>query len=150
MWHVNRLFNIGLSSYVRLTAAPNVNQEDVYVSILSFIQFNEIIRVARHHQYVWSMCRETWDVCSSFLHVPLGHTGWGSSVSEHVCPGSASSSWGGDTWGPVGRDGDLPSSGAWRQVNPLRPHFPVPLLAATSPFISSFLHWATLPQLPPS
>ena len=24
------------------------------------------------------MCRETWDVCSSFLHVPLGRTGVGS------------------------------------------------------------------------
>lgn len=48
----NRLFNISLSSYVILTVALNVNQERAYVSILSLTQFNEIIRVPRHHQYV--------------------------------------------------------------------------------------------------
>lgn len=79
----------------------------------------------------------------------LATQGGGSSVSEHVCPGSASMLQGGDTWGPVGRDGDLPSSGAWRRVNPLRPHFPVPLLAATSPpHPPPSSTGATLPQLP--
>ena len=53
-----------------------------------------------------------------------------------------------DTRGLVRRDGDLPPSGAWRRVNPLRPRFPVPLFAATSPThppLSSA--GATLPQL---
>ena len=65
---------------------------------------------------------------------------------------------GGHTRGLVRRDGDLPPSGAWRPVNPLRPRFPVlregclkprPLLAAASPPhppLSST--GAILPQLP--
>lgn len=37
-----------------------------------------------------SMCQETWDVCSFFLHVLLHYTDGKRSISEHVCPDSAS------------------------------------------------------------